>query len=98
SFELFLPYQLVPNDRRSGTRSMDRKLGQHIGMIARKARLALDVTQEDVATQIGISTEYYSRIERGYALPSITTLIHMALPLGLSTDSLLGLRSDHGSR
>jgi len=44
-----------------------KKIGQKL----RKARLDQTITQVDVATKAGISTNYYARIERGEVNPSI---------------------------
>ena len=62
-----------------------------IGRAARKARRARKLTQEDVADRVGVSTQFYGRIERGYALPSVTTLRRMLDVLDLRADELLGV-------
>lgn len=69
---------------------MQTDLGKTIGQAARLARDALDLTQADAAERIGISTEFYARIERGGAMPSVPTLAKMAEELGVAVDSLLG--------
>ncbi len=71
---------------------MDRDLAQSIGTAARTARLALQLTQEDAAERIGVSVEFYSRIERGTALPSLTTLVRITVVLNVSADVLIGLK------
>ena len=65
-----------------------------IGNAARKARVALGLTQEDAAEEIGVTVEFYSRIERGTSLPSLKTLVSMAMAFRVSTDKLLGLTED----
>jgi transcriptional regulator with XRE-family HTH domain len=62
-----------------------------IGRAARQARRARRLTQEDVADRVGVSTQFYGRIERGYALPSVTTLRRMLDVLDLRADDLLGV-------
>ena len=62
-----------------------------IGRHARRARHALRLTQAQIAQRIGISAEFYARVERGQALPSIETLARMVTVLGISADELLGL-------
>lgn len=62
-----------------------------IGRAARQARRARKLTQEDVADRVGVSTQFYGRIERGYALPSVTTLRRMLDVLDLRADDLLGV-------
>jgi transcriptional regulator with XRE-family HTH domain len=61
-----------------------------IGENARKHRIARKLTQADVADAIGLSAEYYARVERGKAMPSIQTLHRMVLCLGSSADMFLG--------
>ena len=60
-----------------------------IGSNARAARKALDLTQDQAADRIGVSAEFYARIERGNALPSVDTLARMAPSLNISADQLL---------
>lgn len=69
---------------------MDKELAESIGAAAREARRALKLTQEDAAERIGISAEFYARIERGNALPSVPTLVRISMALGVSPDTLLG--------
>ena len=40
----------------------------------RKARLDANLTQEELARKVGITTNYYARIERGDGLPALNTL------------------------
>lgn len=69
---------------------MDKELAESIGNAARTARSSLKLTQEDAAERIGVSAEFYARIERGNALPSVPTLARISTSLGVSADSLLG--------
>jgi transcriptional regulator with XRE-family HTH domain len=68
-----------------------------IGRAARLARRARKLTQEDVADRVGVSTQFYGRIERGNALPSVTTLRRMLEVLDLRADELLGSALDLGA-
>jgi transcriptional regulator with XRE-family HTH domain len=70
---------------------MSSALMRSIGLAARQARRARKLTQEDVADRVGVSTQFYGRIERGYALPSVTTLRRMLEVLDLRADALLGV-------
>lgn len=72
---------------------MDQGLAQSIGKAARAARGSLKLTQEDAAERIGVSVEFYSRIERGTALPSLTTFVRMAVVLNVRTDVMIGMDS-----
>lgn len=71
---------------------MDKELAKSIGAAAREARKSLGLTQEDAAERIGVSAEFYARIERGNALPSVPTFARISAALGVSADTLLGLR------
>jgi transcriptional regulator with XRE-family HTH domain len=69
---------------------MASELATQIGEHARRARLALQLTQEDVAERVGVSLEFYSRLERGGTLPSVPTLHRLVAALDVSADVLLG--------
>ncbi len=69
---------------------MDTALAQSIGKAARQARISLQWTQEDAAERINVSVEFYSRIERGAALPSLKTFVRMSYVLNLSSDVMIG--------
>lgn len=69
---------------------MSSPLMRSIGRAAREARRARKLTQEDVADRLGVSAQFYGRIERGHALPSVPTLFRMAEVLDVSADDLLG--------
>lgn len=71
---------------------MDKELAKSIGAAAREARRSLELTQEDAAERVGVSAEFYARIERGNALPSVPTFARISSALGVSADTLLGLR------
>jgi transcriptional regulator with XRE-family HTH domain len=66
------------------------ELSRSIGSAARAARKTLGLTQEDVAERINVSAEFYARIERGGALPSVPTLVRISNALGVSADVMLG--------
>lgn len=61
-----------------------------LGPRLKAARRAMGLTQEEAAREIGISAEFYARMERGNALPSVETLVKMAHVLQVSADHLLG--------
>ena len=69
---------------------MKKELAKSIGAAARQARKELELTQEDAAERVGVSVEFYARIERGNSLPSVPTLVRIAAALGVSADVLLG--------
>jgi transcriptional regulator with XRE-family HTH domain len=65
-------------------------LAKKIGAAARTARKARRWSQADAAEQIGISSEFYARIERGQTMPSTPTLVAMSQALDVSLDVLAG--------
>ncbi len=77
---------------------MDKELAASIGTAARAARSALKLTQEDAAERIGVSAEFYARIERGNALPSVPTLARLCTALGVDADVLIGRVDTDGSQ
>ncbi|ACY18182.1 helix-turn-helix domain-containing protein [Haliangium ochraceum] len=70
---------------------MDEDLAKSMGRAAREARKALGLIQEQVADLLGVSPEFYSRIERGVAHPSLDTFIGMVEVLKVDADVLIGL-------
>lgn len=73
------------------TMDKDRRLA--LGKAAREARKALGLTQEKVAEKLDVSVEFYGRIERGAAWPSVDVFARMIPILGASADSLLGVET-----
>lgn len=71
---------------------MERELARNIGTAAKAARRALGRSQADAAEEIGISTDFYARIERGSTMPSVETLRRIAEVLQVGADVLLGLQ------
>ncbi|NBD12706.1 MULTISPECIES: helix-turn-helix domain-containing protein [Corallococcus] len=70
---------------------MNEELAITVGAVARAARERQGLTQGDVASQVGIAMEVYSRMERGRVLPSSTTLRRLSMVLRIRADALLGL-------
>jgi transcriptional regulator with XRE-family HTH domain len=70
---------------------MEKELAQRLGMAAREARKGLRLTQEKMAERLGVSVEFYGRIERGMAGPSTPVFARIVSVLGVSADALLGL-------
>ena len=60
-------------------------LGQRI----RQRRLALNITQQDLADALNVTPQHISVIEQDKATPSVTLLPKLAEQLGVSTDYLL---------
>lgn len=65
---------------------MDSKV---LGANIRKARLDNDMTQEEVASVVGLSVNYYRQIELGNKVPQLKTFVNIANALQVSADTLL---------
>jgi transcriptional regulator with XRE-family HTH domain len=74
---------------------MDKDLAVAIGNAARQARHARKLTQQQVAERLGVSVEFYSRMERGLAHPSLEVFLRMLDVLEVRADTLLGLDAMH---
>lgn len=60
-----------------------------IGNNLRKYRIENNLTQEELAEQVGISTSFYANLERGKKGMSIFVFRRLADALGISSDYLL---------
>ena len=75
----------------------DQQLSAIIGAGARRARKRLGLTQEGVGQLLDITAEFYARIERGHALPSVTTFRHIVTALEVDANELFGLTDGSGA-
>lgn len=50
---------------------------KNLGSLIRSNRVKLALTQADIAEKIGVSTQHYSRIERGEYIPSLQTFLKL---------------------
>ena len=64
----------TPNDCQVDKRALLRALGQRL----RARRLALSLTQQELAAKIGIHYTFLGHIEKGRRLPSVLILIRIA--------------------
>lgn len=60
-----------------------------IGSHVRAKRIALGLSQEKLAAELGVKHQHVSRIELGDATPSLEMLLKVSRKLGVSTDYLL---------
>lgn len=60
-----------------------------VGSNLRAARLARNLTREELAEKVGISTTFYANLECGNKMMSIITLRKLSDALCVSADSLL---------
>lgn len=61
-----------------------------IGRKIKKCRLDLGLSQEDAAKRCGISTSFYSNLERGVKVMSLETFSAICSAYSISADYLLG--------
>ncbi|WP_309896976.1 helix-turn-helix transcriptional regulator [Archangium sp.] len=66
-----------------------RTLAVTLGSSLREARLNAGLTQADVASNVGIVTEVYGRIERGQLLPSLPKLRKLCVFLQVDANAAL---------
>ena len=59
------------------------------GEVLRDKRLALKISQEELAFRAGVDRTFVSRIERGLRQPTITSLIALSSALGISATKLI---------
>lgn len=62
---------------------------ENLGLRIKKRRKALQVTQQELATTIGMTPQHISAIEKGKSSPSLDILPKIAESLGVTTDYLL---------
>lgn len=70
-------------------RRQPKELNKQIGERCRMARETAGYTQEQLADQIGVSTQFLSDAERGVTGMSVNTIIKLCSTLNISTDFLL---------
>lgn len=68
---------------------MTNKLAKHIGQKLQVARLRKDLTQAEVAKNAGTNTNYYAKLERGEAAPSLKMLEKIVKALGVHSSDVL---------
>ena len=71
------------------TRRADDKLKRNIGDLVRRLRHEKGLTQEDLADQAGLHTNYIGHVERGEKMVTVGALRRIARPLGVRVSELL---------
>lgn len=64
------------------------ELRKALGQNVRRLRIALGLTQEELAAKVGISRVHLNRIENGVQTPSLEISFGLADALGVELDSL----------
>ncbi len=73
---------------------LHKQLAENIGQAARCHRNALNLSQPQAAARVGISLEFYLRLERGLSLPSVLTLARLVVELGVDATAALTIIED----
>lgn len=60
-----------------------------LGRALREGRERTGASQHEIAERLGITLEYYGRLERGQQLPSLPTLVDLCRTLDVSFDALV---------
>lgn len=66
-------------------------MNETMGQIIRKLRKEKNLTQEDLAMQLGITYQAVSKWENGAGMPDISQVVPLAHIFGVSTDVLFGI-------
>ncbi len=64
-------------------------LAADLGRAIRRQREDLDLSQEHIAHEAGLSVRHYAKVEQGKANATIGTLLSIARILGLEFDALV---------
>lgn len=68
---------------------MADRISKHIGQQLQDARVRKNLTQAEVAKRAGTNTNYYAKLERGEAVPSLKMLEKVLKALGLRSSNVL---------
>lgn len=76
----------MPKDRRDEDLDIARQFGHRV----REQRLANQQTQEQLAEASGLHPTFISNLERGYRVPTLPTVLRVAVGLGVPAANLIG--------
>lgn len=65
-----------------------------VGENVRRYRLAASLSQEELAVRMGVDRAYISGLETGRRNPTVVTLWHAALALGIPPATILEIHTD----
>jgi transcriptional regulator with XRE-family HTH domain len=60
-----------------------------LGPVLREARLAADLTQEQLAFRAGVDRTYISQLENGHKSPTLDLLFRLCAALGVRASELI---------
>ncbi|NTU46340.1 helix-turn-helix transcriptional regulator [Candidatus Roizmanbacteria bacterium] len=69
--------------------AQDEKTRKEIADKFREIRLEKGLKQSDVAEKAGLNANYYAKVERGEAIPSVITLKKILEALGVKSSDVL---------
>ena len=69
-------------------------MSENMGEVIRRLRKERDLTQEELAEQIGVTSQAISKWENNTGLPDISQVIPLANFFGVSTDTLFDYCSE----
>lgn len=67
----------------------DKETVLEIANKIKEARLKKDLNQSEVAEKAGLNANYYAKVERGEAKPSVVTLTKILKALGIKSSDIL---------
>ncbi len=73
-------------------------MNENMGQIIRRLRKEKNFTQEELAEQLGISSQAVSKWESGASLPDISQVVPLANLFGVPTDVLFGIYGNDNSK
>ncbi len=69
----------------------DKKTVLEIANKIKEARLGKNLKQTDVSEKAGLNANYYAKVERGEAKPSVITLTKILKALGIKSSEILSI-------
>lgn len=74
-----------------------KQLCDEFGGVVRRSREKNGWSQETFADRAGLNRSYLGEVERGSAVPSLTTIAKIALALGVNISTLIASCEQHPS-
>ena len=71
--------------------SITQTIGNHIQLL----RKSHNMTQRELAALLGVTKQAVSKWECGLCAPDLSVLVHIARIFSVTTDYLLGIKSDN---
>lgn len=81
--------QSIRRGRPTGSTTSDPLVAQAFGAAVRAARLAAEVSQEELALMAGVERSHMGKIERGQHMPTLALALRIAKALGVSASDLV---------